>query len=256
MRLAAGPELAELGWAGLPADTVGVVEGCAGFLSPSRWRAAMRTDLHTRGGVAVSSAALATISTGAHGSVICTAGHQRQEYDVAVLAAGAWTPGLLRRNGFEASGFRTKSIQYTVYRVAGPCPPPFVDETTGLYGRPTPDGGLLLGLATEEWDVTPGGRAPTVELHQEAARLTRTRLRHLALGSPMAVVNATDCYCDPPALALRPVPDTGGGVWTFTGGSGGSVKTALAASRQATEYLVDPSNRCSFDPFYLAESVK
>src|SRR5439155_26003343 len=128
-------------------------------------------------------------------------------------------------------------------------PTPFIDETTGLYGRPTASGGLLLGLATQEWDVPPGRRAANAALHREAARLARTRLPHLALLSPVASVNATDCYCDHPVLSLRPVSETAGAVWTFTGGSGGSAKTALAASRQAAEHLVRLSQPAHVRPF-------
>ena len=47
-----------------------------------------------------------------------------------------------------------------------------------------------------------------------------------------------DRYCDPPVRALRPVIGEHSVIWTFTGGSGGSVKTALAASREAAEQLL------------------
>jgi glycine/D-amino acid oxidase-like deaminating enzyme len=249
VHLAASGELAELGWAGLSPDTVGVLERCAGYLAPTRLRGRLLADLYTRPAVTVSFGALEAIVVAADGRVTCTAAHRRRGYDVAVLAAGAWTPSLLVRNGFDPCGLRTKSIQYTVHRVEGLRPPPFVDETTGLYGRPTSDGGLLLGLATQEWDVPPGRPALTADLHREAARMARNLLPHLALLPPAVSVSATDCYCDPPGLSLRPVSERGGAVWTFTGGSGGSAKTALAASRLAAEHLVRLSQTTHVRPF-------
>ena len=60
----------------------------------------------------------------------------------------------------------------------------------------------------------------------------------LTLGRVLTTVDATDCYCDPPVLALRPVAGEQGPIFTFTGGSGGSVKTALAASLQAAARLL------------------
>jgi hypothetical protein len=56
------------------------------------------------------------------------------------------------------------------------------------------------------------------------------------LGRPIRTVAAFDCYSDPPGLTLRPtsIPS----VFTFTGGSGGAAKTALAASRLAAAALL------------------
>ncbi|MGG7609836.1 hypothetical protein ACQ5JZ_10565, partial [Streptomyces sp. ZG43] len=59
------------------------------------------------------------------------------------------------------------------------------------------------------------------------------------LGADVAVdrsVAACDCYHDPAGLALRPL---GGGLHTFTGGSGGAAKTVVAASRRAARALLD-----------------
>ncbi len=241
VQLAEDAELSERGFVNLPAGTAGVIERYAGYLSPSRLRAALIRDLIARPRVTVSIAPLSVVRMRGDGTVRCTTPSRGQAYDIAVMATGAWTPGLLVRNGFECPGFRTKSIQYSVYAVRGKLPPPFVDETTGLYGRPIGGGRLLLGVATEDWDVPPGTRPVNTHLQRHAARLAETRLGGLAVLAPLASVNAGDCYCDPPLLALRAVPGCAGAVRTFTGGSGGSVKTALAASRQAAERLVAQS---------------
>lgn len=53
-------------------------------------------------------------------------------------------------------------------------------------------------------------------------------------------VNSADCYADPPVLTLWSVLGSTHRLFTFTGGSGGSVKTALAASRTAASDLLGP----------------
>lgn len=237
-RLATASELARRGWAGLPAGTVGVVERRAGYVSATGLRSAVIADLAARANVSVVRAATGAVVVRADGIVTASTSGRRRTYDVAVLATGAWTPGLLSASGLPSAGLRTKAIQCATYAVRGRRPMPFADETTGLYGKPTADGRLMLGMATEKWDVAPGRRRSTETLHMTAPRVARARMPWLQLGRVLATVDATDCYCDPPVLALRPVAGEPGVVWTFTGGSGGSVKTALAASREAVEQLL------------------
>lgn len=236
--VAAASELARLGWAALPEGTVGVIERRAGYVSAARLRAALIADLAARANVRVVRAAAGAVVVHADGTVSASTGGRSRTCDVAVLATGAWTPGVLAANGLPSTGLRTKAIQCATYAVRGRRPMPFGDETSGLYGRPVADGRLMLGIATEEWDVGPGRRPPSKALHATAARIARTRMPWLQLGRALKTVNATDCYCDPPILALRPVAAERGPIWTFTGGSGGSVKTALAASREAAEQLL------------------
>ena len=57
------------------------------------------------------------------------------------------------------------------------------------------------------------------------------------LDGPVARAVSADSYAYPPMLALRPVQGSGDRVLTFAGGSGGSAKTALAASRRAAALL-------------------
>jgi glycine/D-amino acid oxidase-like deaminating enzyme len=237
-RVASGPELRADGWARLPEGTVAVVERRAGYVSPSRLRTALLADLSARPNVRVARAAAGAVLVRADGTVTASTGGRARPCDVAVLAAGAWTPGMLVASGLPSGGLRTKSIQYATYAVEGRRPLPFADETSGLYGKPLTGGGLLLGLTTDEWDVAPGRRAPTQALHAAAGRLARRRMPWLQLGSVRTTVNATDCYCDPPVLALRAVTGERGPIWTFTGGSGRSVKTALAASHEAAAQLL------------------
>jgi glycine/D-amino acid oxidase-like deaminating enzyme len=230
-------DLAACGWAGVPNDAVAVLERAAGYTSPAAWRTALLADRAVRRRVSVRATAATAVVPSEHGSIAVTAGGQRREYDAVVVATGAWTPPLLRSCGLPADGYRTKSIQYGVYATEGWRPPQFVDEISQLYGRPTPDGGLLLGLPTERWDVDPDLPPSRPGLIETAARLARDRFPALRLGRLLQAATAADCYADQPVLCLRPV-GTGHLLTTFSGGAGGSVKTVLAASQLAADQLV------------------
>ncbi|MFL6130012.1 MAG: NAD(P)/FAD-dependent oxidoreductase [Mycobacteriales bacterium] len=227
-----GAELARAGWAGLPDGAVAVRERRAGYLSPGRLRDALLADCAgpavARRRVSVRDGRVRTVVLRDDGRVRCGT----EDYDLVVLAAGAWTPALLAAAGLPADGYRTKAIQYVVHRAGHWRPPQFVDGVTGLFGRPTADGGLLLGLPTEHWDVEPGPPAPDPALPGAAAELVRARFPALRLGPAGRPVAGTDCYAGSPGLSLRRVVDTHP-LFTFTGGAGGSAKTALAASSRA-----------------------
>jgi glycine/D-amino acid oxidase-like deaminating enzyme len=218
------------GWAGDEAAVV-VRERRAGRTCPASLRDAALADLAARPGARVRRAGLDGLT-----AVAMTG------YDAVVLATGAWTPSLLRASGLPADGYRTRSIQYTIYDGGPARLPAFCDERTGLYGLPTADGGMLLGLPTTEWDV-PGGPAPvTQSLHDRARRLAARCFPGLTLGGVRHRVAAADCYCDPPVLALREIGGEhrpGPRLFTFTGGSGGAAKSALAASQHAARQLTE-----------------
>jgi glycine/D-amino acid oxidase-like deaminating enzyme len=216
------------GWTG--DDTMIVIrERRAGCTSPHRLRAAVLADLAARRQAEVLGDPIEALGADAS-----------RGFDAVVLAVGAWTPGLLRASGRSADGYRTRSIQYTVYDSGPVQPPAFADERTGLYGLPTADGGQLLGVPTTEWDAPPGITPVTAaphELarHELALRLAGSCFPGLKVGSVRRRVAAADCYCDPPVLALREIGDR---LYTFTGGSGGCAKSVLAASRRAAHSLV------------------
>jgi glycine/D-amino acid oxidase-like deaminating enzyme len=212
------------GWAGDQAAVV-VRERRAGCMSPASLRDAILADLATLPGAQVRHAAL-------DGQVVSV-------YDAVVLAVGAWTPRLLGALGLLAEAYRTRSIQYAVYDVGPVRLPAFADDRTGLYGLPTADGGMLLGLPTTEWDV-PAGPAPvTQSLRERALRLAGGSFPGLKLGAVRQQVAAADCFCDPPVLALRRVGGLRPSLFTFTGGSGGAAKSALAASQRAARQLAE-----------------
>ena len=211
------------GWAGLPADAVVVTERDAGRISPASLRAAVLAELERYGVVRPGPVTAARLAE-----------DLLPLFDRVVFATGSRTPRLLAAAGLASEDYRTKLIRYAVHEASGWLPTCFVDETSGLYGAPGPDG-LLLGVPTSEWDAEPSPGSP---LYDRAARVAARRFPRMRLGPAVRTVVAADCYTTPPVLALRTVPGTGGRLLTFTGGSGGAAKTALAASRRAAVRLV------------------
>ncbi|MFL6160850.1 MAG: NAD(P)/FAD-dependent oxidoreductase [Jatrophihabitantaceae bacterium] len=225
-------QLSRSGWAGLTEDRIGIEERQAGYLDPDRFRRSLLADLAGRDRVAV----LPPSQVAEYSPDGFSVAGERHECDLVVLAAGAWTPALLSAAGFGAGGLTTKSIQYTIYRATGALPTTFVDDRTGLFGKPHP-GGLLLGLPTTGWAAPASGVPADRDLAERAEALVTGTFPSLRLHSAEPPVAAIDCYAESGLLALRPVPGADGRLFTFTGGSGGAAKTALAASRRAAAEL-------------------
>jgi len=254
------------GMAGLPGTAVGVLERHAGYFSPDRLRLNAQCDL-LAGGVPLTVGRLRRLRVdgggptggttggptggttggptggttgGTTGAVTCEIGRKQLRFDVVVLAAGTWTERLLVRNGLPAHGLRTKLIQYGLYQVDGPRPPAFVDDTSGLYGRPGDGDTMLLGLPSKRWNVDPERpspqRAAAAAVQDAAARL----LPAMRLVRRIRATAAADAYLPQGRLALRPVPgpQANGRLYTFTGGSGGAAKAALATSAVAAAELL------------------
>jgi glycine/D-amino acid oxidase-like deaminating enzyme len=220
---------------GLPDGVTAVAERRAGYLSPARLRATVLAWL-AGGGAAIQEMPVVAIAGMA--PTVRLADGATAGYDAVVIAAGPWTPALLAASGLAAGGLRTKQIQYTLYRGQLARLGVFVDETTGLYGRPTGDRGFQLGLPADRWDVDPTGVRPDAALVEEVADRARHRLAGpVATDSPIRTVASCDCYHDPPGLVLREAVAEAP-VFTFTGGSGGAAKTVLAASRAAATALL------------------
>lgn len=227
------------GLAGVPDGCSAVVEQHAGYLSPARLAAAARQQAG-RLGVRLRGGRLLDWQPTGDGVRYRLADGRVGRADGLVLATGAWTPALLAGAGGPLPGLRTKLVRYTEFAATGRLPLPFVDEPTGLYGRPT-DGGLLLGLPTATWDLPPdlaaaelaGDFLDEAELRDRAA----DRLPGVRLAAVRRRGAALDCYSPDGRLALRQ-GDPALPVFTFTGGSGGAAKTALAASADAASQLL------------------
>ncbi|HTZ42488.1 MAG TPA: FAD-binding oxidoreductase [Jatrophihabitans sp.] len=226
-------QLAAAGWAGLAGDELAVRERCAGYLDPHRFRRSVLADLAGRARVELLPAGpVGELTAGG-----CTLAGRRYVFDLGVIATGAWTPAVLRASGLDTAGLATKSIQYAIHRATGAPPTGFVDDRTELFGRPLPGDRLLLGLPTGGWAADPAGVPVDEALSARAAELAITRFPALRLHAAERPVTAVDCYAESGLLQLRPVPETDGRLLTFTGGSGGAAKTALAASRRAATQL-------------------
>jgi len=225
---------AEHGWSGLPAGCLAVVETHAGYYSPDRLRGEISARLEGLG-VGVLDGQVEAIRSEPAAGASCEVAGRRRGYDALVLAAGSWTPRLLAGSDLPADGFRTKAVEYAVYEAQGWRPPAFVDDSSGLYGRPLAGGRILLGIPSERWDVDPDRLEPSPADAAAAAELAASRLPRLRLGPALALRAASDCYAQPSRLSLQPLG--GGGLFTFTGGRGGSAKTALCASREAADEL-------------------
>lgn len=238
-RLVPAAELTRLGWTGVR-DHPGsaVLEPGAGFVSPDRLRHAVLADGGARRRVTVHTGAVGRVEPGPVGGARCAIDGRSHDYDMVVLATGAWTGAVLAATGYPETDFRVQSIQYSVHRTGSWRPPMFVDECIGVFGRPTADGGLLLGRPTGLWSVDPDAPPTTPHLHDSAATLATDRFPRLRLTGVLRRVSSADCYAATPILALRPVADQPR-LFTFTGGAGGSVKTALAASHRAAAQLIE-----------------
>lgn len=216
---------------GLAPGTLGVFERQAGFISPHRLREQLLAQAIRAGALLRPEPVVGVDPEG----VLRTADGAAHRFDTVVLATGPWTPRLLAASGLPDQGLRTKEIQYTLSSAAG-APPGlgvFVDEGSGLYGRPVGAGRLLLGLPTDRWDGDPADPQPDPALAGLVARPARERLGLAGWpGSGGRTVAAADCYAPSGGLRLR-VCLPGSSVLTFTGGTGGAAKYALGAARAA-----------------------
>lgn len=218
---------------GLPSGTIAVTERHAGYLSPAGLRSAM---LGWLAGAGVEITPVPVVGLDRSPAVRLADGTIRG-YDAVVLATGAWTPTFLAAQGLGMDGFRTKQIQYNLYSGPPPLPCAFVDDSTGLHGRPAGPEGYLLGLPCDHWDVDPSTVRPDTGQAEQVTDHARHLLGPRAVEArPHRTVAAADCYHDPPGLALRPSPAAA--IYTFTAGSGGAAKTVLAASRAAATALL------------------
>lgn len=243
VELLAAEQLERRGWRLSPDELassgpLALAERQAGSLDPDRLRGRVLADLAGRRQVSVLDEGVVEELTPG-GFRLAGVAHS---CDLLVLAAGAWTPALLRAAGWDSDGLSTKAIQYTVFGVDDWQPGTFVDEVSGLYGKAAKDG-MLVGLPTQAWNIDPDAPPADPALSQKVFELAGSRFPRLRLRPGARPVAAPDCYSADSLLALRPVPGTGDRVFTFTGGSGGAAKLALAASARAAAQLAGGAPR-------------
>ncbi len=220
------------GLAGLSPDMAAVWERHAGYLSPARLRRALLADA-IRCGVEQQPSTVVAVTDPlgcrlADGSLV--------RCDAVVVAAGCGTGALLSASGLASWPFRVKRIQYGIYPWPGAPIPAFVDESTGLYGRGTHSGEVLLGVPDNRWDIASQDSLIDRDLEAQVREAAKRRLPG-RLGPARRLVVGADSYHVQQGLRLREaardVP-----VYTFAGGSGGAAKTVLAASQTAAAQLL------------------
>ncbi|MFH8344278.1 FAD-dependent oxidoreductase [Streptomyces sp. NPDC018045] len=219
---------------GLPEGTWCVRERHAGHVSPGRLRDSLLRAVADLGGTLRCEPVLGVLA----GPALRLGLGAERGYDAVVLATGPWTPHLLDRWGLPGQGLSTRQIQYTLGRSVPRGLGAFVDETSGLYGRPVGTGQLLLGLPTSRWGVGPDEVTRDPALARQVAECAGRRLGLTSWPGPGArTVASLDCYAvgGHGGLALRGLPDSA--LYTFAGGGGGAAKTALAAGRLAARAL-------------------
>ncbi|MGQ0772941.1 MAG: NAD(P)/FAD-dependent oxidoreductase [Pseudonocardiales bacterium] len=156
--------------------------------------------------------------------------------DIVVVAAGAWSRDLLKGLGL-AVPLRTKRIQYNFLRVAGaPRHPAFIDDTTGVYGRPHELDTSLIGMGLDEWDVSLGPTAinpvTSAAIHDAAIQ----RAPWLKGATVAGGVSGFDAYT-PDGHALLGFDDQVQGLFLATGWSGGGFKMALGIGQRVAAAL-------------------
>jgi sarcosine oxidase, subunit beta len=149
--------------------------------------------------------------------------------DNVVVAAGAWSARLL--SGVSAGlSLRSKRIHYITVSTRAGDHPAFIDDTTGLYGRPDDSGHSLVGLADDEWDVPLDSLAVNGSTCAKILAAARVRLPWMDGAVVGGGVRAFDGYAPDGLPLLGPSRDVPGLILA-TGWSGGGFKMALEAGR-------------------------
>ncbi|MGH8917591.1 MAG: NAD(P)/FAD-dependent oxidoreductase, partial [Actinomycetes bacterium] len=220
-------------WTGIGAA---VYEELAGYASPSATTKALLSLAASRGAVVAEGTPVIEIQTRGGRVAGVRLASSSFAADIIVVAAGAWSRGLLTGLGL-AAPLRTKRIQYNFFQAPGvPGHPAFIDDTTGVYGRPHEPGTSLIGMALDEWDVA---LHPTVINPLTSAAIHDTaigRVPWLTGARVAGGVSAFDAYT-PDGQALVGFDDHIAGLFLATGHSGGGFKMALGVGQRVAAAL-------------------
>ncbi|HEU0090078.1 MAG TPA: FAD-dependent oxidoreductase [Pseudonocardiaceae bacterium] len=223
----------EFEWAGVGAA---VYEKLAGYANPRQITTALLSLAAARGAVVAERTPVLEIET--HRGRVTGVRLAASSFaaDIVVLAAGAWSHDLLTALGL-AAPLRTKRIQYNFFLAsAAPRHPAFIDDTTGIYGRPHEPGTSLIGMALDEWDVpvqpAAANPATSAAIHDAALQ----RVPWLTGARATGGVSGFDAYT-PDGHALLEFHDQVEGLFVATGGNGGGFKMALGIGRRVAAAL-------------------
>ncbi len=220
-------------WAGVGAA---VYEEHAGYASPRQTAKALLSLATSRGAVVTEGTPVLEILTRRGRVTGVRLASSSFAADIVVVAAGAWSRDLLKDLG-SAAALRSKRIAYNFFRLSGaPGHPAFIDDTTGVYGRPHEPGTSLIGMALEEWDVPlePAVVDPSTSaaVHDAALR----RAPWLKGARVAGGVGGFDAYT-PDGHALLGFDDQVEGLFLATGCSGGGFKMALGIGQRVAAAL-------------------
>ncbi|MGH3979774.1 MAG: NAD(P)/FAD-dependent oxidoreductase [Pseudonocardiaceae bacterium] len=220
-------------WAGVGAA---VYEERAGYASPRQTTKALLSLATSRGAVVAEGTPVIGIRARRGRVAGVRLPSSSFAADIVVVAAGAWSRDLLTGMGL-AVPLRSKRVQYNLFRVPGaPRHPAFIDDTTGVYGRPHEPGTSLIGMALDEWDVAlrPAAIDPSTSaaIHDAAQQ----RASWLKGATVAGGASGFDAYT-PDGHALLGFDDQVEGLFLATGWSGGGFKMALGVGQRVAAAL-------------------
>jgi len=225
-------------WAGVGAA---VYEEFAGYASPRQTTKALLSLATSRGAVVAEGTRVLEIHTRGGrvaGVRVASSSFAAESFvaDIVVVAAGAWSRDLLTGLGL-AAPLRSKRIQYNIFQVSGaPRHPAFIDDTTGVYGRPHEPGTSLIGKALDEWDVSLRPMAVNPLTSAAIYDAAIGRAPWLKGARTTGGVSGFDAYT-PDGHALLGFDDQIEGLFLATGCSGGGFKMALGVGQRVAATL-------------------
>jgi glycine/D-amino acid oxidase-like deaminating enzyme len=220
-------------WAGVGAA---VYEERAGYASPRQTTKALLSLATSGGAVVAEGTPVLEIQTRGGRVAGLRLASSSFAADIVVVAAGAWSRDLLTGLGL-AVPLRSKRIQYNFFQGSGaPGHPAFIDDTTGVYGRPHEPGTSLIGMALDEWDISLGPTAvnplTSAAIHDAAIQ----RAPWLKEATVAGGVSGFDAYT-PDGHVLLGFDDQIEGLFLATGCSGGGFKMALGVGQRVAAAL-------------------
>jgi sarcosine oxidase subunit beta len=218
-----------------------LLEPESGYADPLRTTWAYR-EAAVRGGAIVERSRAQRILTGPRGVLGVETEHGTISAPVVVLAAGAWSAGLLADLGVDL-GLSIRRVQISRFRVERPGHggrPVLLDQITGAWVRPDGESAVLAGL--ELGLPVSGPQDGDESADQWYVDLCRTRLTGRFAGFADAQMRGGWAGLITMGPDGRPIVDRlaeADGLYCVVGDSGGAFKTAPVVGRCIAEWITD-----------------
>jgi glycine/D-amino acid oxidase-like deaminating enzyme len=217
-------------------DECAVYEPHSGYINPVDYVAMWVNEGRAAGGVALETTNVASLLR--HGNRVAGISTSIGEIHAqhVIIAAGAWTPGLMQAEGLETT-IRTKGIQVNLIKKAAAFPHPIViDERTGFFTRPARNDISFAGTTIQDW-----GRSPDKDIFaspsDETLAALAARFPWLNRGELSGARCAVDAYT-PDGNGITDWVDGVKDLYIASGWSGCGIKVAPAvATHVANEIL-------------------